>query len=138
MKLRYTISRRHALRQGVDEDMVDFPKSIPRASHDWLRKWHVSACDRVALAYDHNMLVGFFRYDRRLPIGSWLSIHALGTWVDAQYRRHGVAAALWNLAITDYKATHFYVYASTRAGAAFARRMEREHKHVIFSIESRF
>jgi ribosomal protein S18 acetylase RimI-like enzyme len=83
--------------------------------------------DGAIIAKDGGRLVGFFRYDRR--VGS-STLQAVGTWVDPEYRRKGLAERMWRHAIRGIGIKRISVYTATNAGAALVQALAKKLSHL--------
>ena len=79
----------------------------------------------AVVATDSGRLIGFFRFDRR-PNSSILQ--AIGTWVDPEYRRIGLARRMWRRAVHHTKVSRITVYTATRAGSALVRALADDRR----------
>lgn len=79
--------------------------------------------DGAIVAKDEGRLVGFLRYDRR--IGS-ATLQAVGTWVDPEYRRQGIAERMWRHAVRGVGIERISVYTATNAGRKLVKALSKK------------
>jgi GNAT superfamily N-acetyltransferase len=85
-------------------------------SHLAVDRWHVP---RVVGAFHVELYRG--------------NVFAAGTWVDPQYRRAGIALALWRRAF-EIHAAPIHVHTVTPAGAAFVQYLATVHHFPVIEI----
>lgn len=132
MRLTYKrVGRRHGICRAKA------PKYLSPQARAWWKKaigQSKEASSQLSiLALDHKEIVGFLRFNL-----SRASVDDIGTWVEPQWRRQGVALRMWKEAIALCRKVwdEAFVAAVTtsRAGEGLIRALRKEHKTCQFHI----
>lgn len=104
--------------ENISEDIVSL-----------LKEWNVGWSDKVIIAYDKDVLVGFFRYDlgNTLP---WL--YAAGTYIIPEYRNRNIAFNLWQQAIINEKPNKILAYIASDGGLKLLNKIQKEFPNILY------
>jgi len=111
------ISRTHPLCRDYEAGRL---KRLQRGGQAFISRWDTGSSHAVAVATVRRTIVGFFRYDVQAWHGE-TELLAAGTWVAPQFRRRGIASALWWRALSVVRPTRVGVVAATVSGVRFLR-----------------
>ena len=106
-------------------------ENLPEEILFTLKEWEVEYSDKVIVAYDADLLVGFFRYDLgdKRP---WL--YAAGTYVIPEYRNKNIAFHLWDRAIISEHPNKILAHIASDGGLRLIQRIKNKYSRIIFDI----
>jgi GNAT superfamily N-acetyltransferase len=126
-RINYRISVTHYL-AGPFASHVQRPR-ISKHGHNFFKKWAHLPCDYVIVATTKQRVIGFFRFNvfeyptkDNHPVPE---LHAAGTWVEAAYRRRGVAFKMWERAFDFTRPKFINVSTASKHGRKFVRTLRR-------------
>ena len=107
----------------------DKMKNLPEDILLELQNWQVEYADKVIIAYDNNVLVGFFRYDLG-DTRPWL--YAAGTYIIPSYRKKNIASNLWHKAIELEKPNKILAHIASDGGLKLIEKIKKDFPKMLF------
>jgi len=84
----------------------------------------------IAQPFGSRRVIGWFRFT--LQYKPTRHLYAQGTWIDVEYRKLGIAKALWDCALKEKYPSTVSVVIASHDGRALIRTMKRRHIKVLF------
>lgn len=106
-------------------------KNLPEEIVNLLKDWEVEFADEVLIAYDQNVIAGFFRYDLG-DIEPWL--YDAGTYVNPDYRNQGLAFGMWEKILMEKKSTRVFAHITSAGGLKIIHKIKNHYSNVKFDL----
>lgn len=104
-------------------------KDLPEDIINILKEWDVEFSDKAIIAYEDNIIVGFFRYDLG-KVKPWL--YAAGTYIIPEYRNQNIAYNLWHKAIMRENPNKILAHVASEGGLKLIKRIQKKFPRMLF------
>lgn len=104
-------------------------KDLPEDIINILKEWDVEFSDKVIVAIENNIIVGFFRYDLGI-IKPWL--YAAGTYVIPEFRNKNIAYNLWHKCIMIESPNKILAHIASDGGLKLIKRIQKDFPRILF------
>ena len=124
-------SDKHRVSSGVYSRRWSAYVAAPDLERSARKFWEdagLMSCDGSVVATVDGKIVGFVRY----YLWPMKMLQESGTWVSPKYRRSGLAARMWSLAIRRFGIKVVKYRAISNGGRKFVARLKLAHKNVTF------
>lgn len=104
-------------------------KDLPENIINILKEWKVEYSDKVIVAIENNIIVGFFRYDLG-KVKPWL--YDAGTYIIPEYRNQNIAFNLWINVIDKENPTKILAHIVSDNGLKLMKRIQKQFPKILF------
>ena len=113
-----TLSAKNIKESDLNKDIMDL-----------FINWEVEFADKVMIAYENDLMIGFFRYDvaKVRPY-----IYAAGTYVIPEYRNQNIAFNLWKKVIEIEHPSTIFAHVASGGGLNLVNKIKTAFQKIKF------